>query len=103
MNPALERAIQYRVERAQIRRALSDRRSPLVGEILRDPPRCVHTLTVEKFLRWLPRVGEKSAAAMMGAAGVTEWTTLGSATDRQRKAVLAVLQTRRARTPRARL
>lgn len=87
---ALDYANKIRIGRAKIKRELKAGQVGIRALIL-DPPDSIKSATVYEIITSMNRWGQYRARKILAVAGVTEYTTMGSLTDRQRFSLIAEL------------
>jgi hypothetical protein len=88
---ALARANRVRSERAHLKAALK-RGDASLGSLLRDPPASLASAKIEVVLRALPGYGPAKAARLLERCQVSPRKTVGGLTQRQREALIAMLE-----------
>jgi hypothetical protein len=87
---ALRRANDIRSERARLKERLRTGQLA-IGEVLSDPPPCVHTAKVLDLLLAVPKYGRVKANRVLERCRVSPARTVNGLTPRQRKELLEVL------------
>lgn len=87
---ALDYANKIRLGRAQVKRELKAGQVGIKTLIL-DPPDSIKSATVYEIMTSMNRWGRYRANKVLAVAGVSEYTTMGSLTDRQRFSLIAEL------------
>jgi hypothetical protein len=92
---ALRLANKIRLERVELRRHLKTLTRlegySLVAQLVEDDPPYLSNLAVYKLLTYCYSTGSYAAALMLRKAGLSERVTVGTLTDRQRRALREVL------------
>lgn len=93
---ALNLAHEYRLARAAIRAEIMqlprDEGLAVAADLIERPSSSLRTLPAFKLLGWVKWIGRYHAHRIITRAGVSELTSLGSLTDRQRKALSDVVR-----------
>jgi hypothetical protein len=87
---ALRRANDIRSERARLKERLRNGELA-IGEVLGDPPPCVHTAKVLDLLLAVPKYGRVKANRVLERCRVSPARTVNGLTPRQRKELLDML------------
>ncbi|MBN1319216.1 MAG: hypothetical protein JXA87_00100 [Thermoleophilia bacterium] len=87
---ALRRANDIRSERARLKERLRNGELA-IGDVLVDPPLCVHTAKVLDLLLAVPKYGRVKANRLLERCRVSPAKTVNGLTPRQRKELLDML------------
>jgi hypothetical protein len=87
---ALQRANEVRLARAELKRSISDGQASVV-EVVLDPPWEASGMTIADLLMSQRRWGVTRCRKLLQAIPITETKTVGSMTERQRRALAALL------------
>lgn len=88
---ALARANDVRLARAVVKRGVAAG-AITAAEVILDPPGCTLTMTVAELLASQRQWGRDRSARLLAAADLREQKTVGSLTERQRRALAAMLR-----------
>lgn len=84
---ALELANKIRLERAQVKRDLRSG-TVTITELIQNTPRALYQATLFEFLTSQHRWGRERARKVLLKVRVSEYTTFGSLTDRQKRLLI---------------
>jgi hypothetical protein len=87
---ALDRANETRLARAKVKRQVAAGEKS-AADVLRDPSWCVATWQIVDLLMAQRRWGRARARRLLLSLGLPEQKQIGTMTERQRKALIAVL------------
>lgn len=87
---ALQRANEVRLARSELKRRIAEGEIT-AGDVLLSRPWEAATMTIAELLVAQHRWGETRARNLLGPIGMPETKTLGSFTDRQRRAMASIL------------
>ena len=87
---ALRRANEVRLARAELKRAVAEGRTT-VGAIILACPWEAASMTIAELLLSQRRWGATRCSRFLAEIGMTETKTVGSMTDRQRRALVALI------------
>lgn len=87
---ALAKANEIRLARAEVKANVADGRTTAAAVIL-DPPACCMSMTMAELLCSQWRWGTDRTSKFLAGIGMTETKTIGSLTERQRRALAAIL------------
>ena len=87
---ALQRANEVRLARAELKRSVADG-TKTVGEVILDCPWEAASMTISELLLSQRRWGATRCSKFLAGIGMTETKTGGSMTDRQRRALVAMI------------
>ena len=98
---ALKRANKVRTDRAKLKKDLTTGRAR-IGDVLQDPPECVHTAKVNALLLVLPKFGRVRVSKALATARVTAATRIEDLSDTQRAALARAIYSQAPRDRRSR-
>jgi hypothetical protein len=87
---ALQRANEVRLARAELKRSVADGRTT-VGAVILGCPWEAASMTIAELLLSQRRWGATRCSKFLGSLGMTETKTVGSMTERQRRALATLV------------